>query len=209
MNDSKKKNITKTVVPSAVLTDDDAVLAAKILGRDRSTPKDIAWAWAALNTIQTGESLERDERFGRDVASNHRFILDLELPGTKKSGKVPAEPGAHETGLLVRVADVRRAAIADTTLWPILSKAEPKPAKERTYTLDAAITQARAKIGADADHHGVWEALKDMALTAAAPFSGGLGAKGELEYKNAEDVTAYFSKSALQKRLLRESKKRV
>ncbi len=206
MNDTKKKNTIKTVVPPSELTGEDAALAARILGRDRSTPKDIAWAWAVLNTIQTGESLERGDRFARDVASNHRFILDLELPGIKKGGKTAGQAGADV--VLVKVAEVRRAAIADTTLWPILSKAEPKPSRERFPTLDAAITQARVKVGAEAGHNLVWDALKESAVAATAPFTGLLGAKGELEYKNAEDAAAYFSKSALQKRLQRESRKR-
>lgn len=73
--------------------------------------------------------------------------------------------------------------------------------RNRKQELDSEIALAKEKATDPSDYHSVWNALRELALTETAPFTGIVDDDKGLQYTNAREVKAYFSKDALRKRM--------
>lgn len=102
--------------------------ARDIISQVRAKPRDIAWSWALLS------SLERDEPFGMDEKS-YRAIYDLRdwvlkqsfqsfdvngAPAASIKGVTTCKPEDIEDRMMVRLSDVKANAEAQELHWPDL-----------------------------------------------------------------------------------------
>jgi len=110
--------------------------AIAILRRERAKPRDIAWALQILFEMQDGKLLGHDERRFRPLRDRHDWILKLGLQTTDASG-APTTPrkGGPVLGLdddiedrmLVRVSEVRDAALVGHLPWPTVGAFAQNP----------------------------------------------------------------------------------
>lgn len=78
--------------------------------------------------------------------------------------------------------------------------------KHRVRELASEIDRAKTQATSPDDYHAVWVALREMALSEAASFSGMIDETKGLEYTRANGKKEYFSKDALRKRMIRTAR---
>lgn len=100
--------------------------ACDILSQERAKPRDIAWAWAFLSSLERGEAFGSEETSYRAIYELHEWMkkqgfqtFDANgMPTTPRKGVSAIKPNDIEDLMMLRVADVRSKAKAQGLAWP-------------------------------------------------------------------------------------------
>ena len=132
--------------------------ACDILSQERAKPRDIAWAWAFLSSLERGEAFGMDEKSYRAIHDVRQWLLaqgfastdSVGMPATPPKG-VPVSGMDVEDRMMLRLSDVRSKAKAQGLAWPENQGVQinaPKPAA-RAPVQDEAILRIIAELGYD------------------------------------------------------------
>lgn len=196
--------------------------ATKILSIERATPADIAWAWVTLLDIEAGNDITPGEGRYRKILFAQEEIDKLGLLKTDEAGfPVRKYKGVPVSGMgdrsadigMVAVSSVRDAMLAAGAKWPSVdtgggSAATPmgNDTGGKRHYLAHVFERAIKNIGGDTELAAVWNELKEMSLNGRAPLLVS-DDKRKLKYTDANGDDAYYNYRALEKWLLRNTRK--
>lgn len=133
--------------------------ACDILSQERAKPRDIAWAWAFLSSLERGEPFGMDEKSYRAIHDVRQWILaqgfastdSVGMPVTPPKGVSVSGTGDIENRMLVRLSDVRSKAKAQGLALPENQGVQIKAPKAipRAPVQDEAILQIISELGYD------------------------------------------------------------
>lgn len=133
--------------------------ACDILSQERAKPRDIAWAWAFLSSLERGEAFGMDEKSYRAIHDVRKWLLaqgfastdSVGMPATPPKGVPVSGTGDIEDRMMMRLSDVRSKAKTQGLAWPENQGVQinaPK-AVPRAPTQEEAILRIISELGYD------------------------------------------------------------